>query len=193
MVLGCRKCVPLNVERKLYRETLFVRFAISIDAVIRLGPSRCNKLSVPIATLWKSDQLRCDLAHCAVRVRATRERIGNRRKDTVARQAERNLLVGSQTQCGSRIGHAADHESAIKTLCQNDPLSVVRPLVSQTQRGLERLVVIDPEHTAGQRRPLRDKAARFRWVVSCAVVTESVIGLESVNIRGAQTTRDSVQ
>ena len=38
-VLGCKKCVPLKVERKLYRATLFVRLAISTDAVYRMCPS----------------------------------------------------------------------------------------------------------------------------------------------------------
>ena len=30
---GCRKCVPLKVDRKLYSATLLVRLAISTDAV----------------------------------------------------------------------------------------------------------------------------------------------------------------
>lgn len=32
-VRGCRKCVPLNVDRKLYRATLLVMLAMSRDAV----------------------------------------------------------------------------------------------------------------------------------------------------------------
>src|SRR5262249_34992471 len=50
-VRGCRKCVPLKVDRKLYSATLFVRLAISTDAVTRVRFSECRRSSVPTARL----------------------------------------------------------------------------------------------------------------------------------------------
>src|SRR5260370_26777278 len=46
-VRGCRKCVPLKVDKKLYSATLLVRLAMSTDAVMRLWPSVWSRLSVP--------------------------------------------------------------------------------------------------------------------------------------------------
>src|ERR1035441_5783986 len=48
---GCRKCVPLKVDRKLYRATLLVRLAISSDAVNFSCFSVCNRLSLPMPRL----------------------------------------------------------------------------------------------------------------------------------------------
>ena len=48
---GCRKCVPLNVDRKLYSATLLVMLAMSKDAVNFSCFSVWNRLSVPRPTL----------------------------------------------------------------------------------------------------------------------------------------------
>ena len=50
-VRGCRKYVPLNVDRKLYRATLLVMLAMSKDAVNFSCFSVWNRLSVPIPRL----------------------------------------------------------------------------------------------------------------------------------------------
>ncbi len=50
---GCKKCVPLNVDRKLYSATLLVTLVISTEAVYRLAPSLCKRLSVPMPRLMR--------------------------------------------------------------------------------------------------------------------------------------------
>src|ERR1035437_1480931 len=164
--LGCRKCVPLKVDRKLYSASTFVRFAISTDAVYRRVPSRCSRLSVPfhavrivivilrarewaISALRERDQLRRDHALFAARAGAIGDRVRHCGERSVAGHANRYLLIGRERQRSARIGYSADHKSAIVTVRQGDPLRVLWSLVPEIHGRLERLIVVDPEHPAG--------------------------------------------
>jgi cobalt-zinc-cadmium resistance protein CzcA len=50
-VRGSTKCVPLNVDRKLYSAIWLVRFATVNESRMRRRPSACSRLSVPIPAL----------------------------------------------------------------------------------------------------------------------------------------------
>jgi hypothetical protein len=128
------------------------------------------------------------------RARAVRQRICDRGEDSVARQADGHLLIRSEpAEREARIRDAADDESAVVALGKRDPFSVMRTLVAQAERRLERLIVIDAEHSAGKRRALRDQASRFRRIVARASVPEGPVGLETVEIRGADAPGDAVE
>ena len=69
----------------------------------------------------------------------------------------------------------------------------MRALVTQGHGRLEHLVVIDAEHTRGERRALWNQPARFRREVSRPRVTERPVGLEAVQIDRAHPSRHPVQ
>ena len=136
---------------------------------------------VVVAALGQRQQLGGNRPLRAVRVHAVRDRIVHRGEHAVAGQADRHLLIRRQAaQRRARIRNTADHQPAVKALGESDPLGVLRALVAQVQRGLERLVVIDAEHARGQRRALRDQTARFRREVPRARVPERPVGLEAL-------------
>src|ERR1041385_7762360 len=66
-------------------------------------------------------------------------------------------------------------------------------LVTKNGRRLKRLVVVDAEHSARQRCALRDQAANLRWKVPGAGMAEGPVGLEAVEIRGADTASDAIE
>src|ERR1700680_4426729 len=69
----------------------------------------------------------------------------------------------------------------------------MRPLIPEIHGRLERLIVVDPEHSGGRRKALSDQTSRFRRKVARASVAEGPIGLESVNVDGAYAACDPIQ
>ena len=198
--------MPLKVERKLYSATLLVRLAISSDAVNFSRFSVWNRLSVPMprlktwrgftrSGLWSSFSWpACGRVSSFDVTVPLHEVIGIavRGEHTAAGQADRGLLRGGQRQRGVGIRHAADHQAAIVAPGKRYPF-VGLVLIAEDSGGLERLVVVDAEHAAGQRRSLGDQPAHFRREIARARVAEGPVGLEAVHVGGAQAAGDAIE
>ena len=102
-----------------------------------------------ISALRERDQLGSDHALFAAGAGAIRERIRHRGRHSVAGQADRHLLIRRQRQAAATMGTPLTIISAIGSIGECDPLRVLRALIAQIHRRLERLIVIDPEHAAG--------------------------------------------
>ena len=113
---------------------------------------------IAVAALWQREQPGGDRAHGAAWAKAIGNRRGDRGVGAIAGQADGHLLIGGQPQRRTGIGHAADYHAAVVAPGESDPLGILA-LIAEIGGGLQSLVVIDSEDTAGESRALRHQAA----------------------------------
>src|SRR5215469_480753 len=147
---------------------------------------------VVIPALRQRKQFGSNLALRTTLAQAIRDRVGDCSEDSVTRQSNAHLLIrGKNAHRKPRIRDAADNLTAIVAPGPGNPLPVL-VLVAEHRCGLEGLVVVDTEDTTRQLRPVRHQAAHFRRIKSSPVMPEGPVGLESLEIGGADTARNAV-
>src|ERR1700730_13712158 len=127
----------------------------------RIDPIRVM-VSIPlareivIAALRKSYKLRGDSALSSTRIYAVCKRRRERRKNSVAGQADGHLLIRREAQGCACIGNSAHDQAAVIAPVKSDPRSAVPELILQMSRLVEFFVVIDAENPCAALPPRRN-------------------------------------
>lgn len=132
------------------------------------------------SSLGQSEQCRSN------RTGACPERTLQRGGRTIASQADVYLLRRCEFHGRCRVGNAGYHQSAVVTPYESPPNPILPALIAKVGSLLERLIVIDAEHTWHRGSTLEDQATVLRRKITSSRVPECRVGLEAVDVHRAQ-------